>query len=356
MSEQTGRETVNILIVDDVEVNRFILRNIIMDMGYQPVLAENGLQALKLFPRYKPRLVLLDVAMPEMNGYELCKILKADAEFRDVPIIFISAYDDEKDIVKGFDSGGEDYITKPFIPEEIKARVGLHLRLYESNRSLAENNRRLQTLINEQVRQIEQEKKRVLYALANVARENSYYAEGHMERLQYNCRILASAMQLSSLYEQVISDSYIDSIELSVPLCDVGNVAIPMEILKKKGALTEEEMRIMRGHTTIGAKILEDIKVSGDYNDFIQMSAEIALSHHENWDGSGYPNGKSSNDIPLSAQIVALVSGYCALTEKRTYREAYDREKALEIMQDDADVKYNPDIFKIFRKISRQLR
>lgn len=355
MSDINGKENVNILIVDDVEVNRFILRNIIMDMGYQPVLAENGLQALKLFPRCNPKLVLLDVAMPEMDGYELCKILKADAKTRDVPIIFISAYDDEKDIVKGFDCGGEDYITKPFITEEIKARVGLHLRLYESNRSFAESNRRLQTLINEQVKQIEQEKKRVLYALANVARENAYYADGHMERLQYNCRILASAMQLSNTYEQLISDSYIDSIELSVPLCDVGNVAIPMEILKKKGRLSEEETRIMRGHTNIGAKILEDLKVEGDYNDFIEMSAEIALSHHENWDGSGYPNGRRGNEIPLCAQIVAIVSGYCALTEKRTYRDAYDREQALAIMQEDAAVKYNPDIFEIFRKISRQL-
>lgn len=356
MSEQTGKETTNILIVDDVEANRFILRNIIMDMGYQPILAENGLQALKIFPRCKPRLMLLDIAMPEMDGFELCRILKADPATRDVPIIFISAFDEEEDIIKGFELGGEDYVTKPFIPEEIKARVGLHLRLYDSNHSLAESNRKLQTLINEQVRQIEQEKKRVLYALANVARENSYYAEGHMERLQYNCRILASAMQLSTLYEQVISDTYIDSIELSVPLCDLGNVAIPMEILKKKGALSDEEMRIMQSHTITGAKILEDIKVGGDYNDFIEMSAEIALSHHENWDGSGYPAGKKGMEIPLSAQIVSIVSAYCALTEERTYRDAYDREGALDIMQRDADTKFNPDIFQIFRKISRQLR
>lgn len=355
MNEVTGKEPSNILIVDDVETNRFILRNIIIDMGYQPVLAENGMQALKMFPCCQPKLVLLDVAMPEMSGFELCRILKANPATKDVPIIFISAFDEEEDIVKGFALGGEDYITKPFIQEEIKARVGLHLRLYDSNHNFAESNRRLQTLINEQVRQLEQEKKRVLYALANVARENSYYAKGHMERLQYNCRILASAMQLSTLYEQVISDTYIDSIELSVPLCDLGNVAIPMEILKKKGKLSDEERRIMRNHTTIGAKILADIKVTGDYNDFIEMSEEIALSHHENWDGSGYPEGRKGDEIPLSAQIVAVVSDYCALTENRTYREAFDRESALEVMQKGADVKYNPDIFNIFKKISRQL-
>lgn len=355
MSEQIAKETTNILIVDDVEANRFILKNIITDMGYQPVLAANGVQALKIFPRCKPKLMLLDIAMPEMDGYEVCKILKEDPTTRDVPIIFISAFDEEEDIVRGFDLGGEDYITKPFIQEEIKARVNLHLRLYETSHNLTESNRKLQTLINEQVRQIEQEKKRVLYALANVARENSNYSEEHMERLRYNCRILASAMQLSNQYEQIISDMYIDSIELSVPLCDVGNVAIPTEILKKKGALTEEEMNAMRRHTILGAKILEDIKAGGDYNEFVEMSAEIALSHHENWDGSGYPYGKKGNEIPLSAQIVSVVSAYCALTEKRTYREAYERENAIVIMQEDANIKYNPDIFMIFKKIARQL-
>ncbi len=294
--------------------------------------------------------------MPEMDGYELCKILKGNPDTRDVPIIFISAFDDEKDIVKGFSLGGEDYITKPFIPEEIKARVGMHLKLYETNQKLMETNRRLQTSINEQLKQIEQEKKHVLYALANVARENSYYEEGHMERLQYNCRILAQAMQLSPLYEHIISDTYVETIELSAPLCDLGNVAIPIEILKKKSMLTEDEMNVMKEHTTIGAKILQDIRATGDYNYFIQMSVDIAHYHHENWDGSGYPTGRSGDDIPLPAQIVALVSAYCALTEQRAYREPYDRAKALEIMQIDAGKKFNTDIFGIFRKVSRQLR
>ena len=131
-----SREKVCILIVDDVEANRFILRNIIMDMGYQPVLAENGVQALKIFPRCHPQLILLDIAMPQMNGYEFCKIMKSNADTRDIPIIFISAFDDESDIEKGFALGGEDYITRPFIPEEIKARVGVRLKLYDANQRL----------------------------------------------------------------------------------------------------------------------------------------------------------------------------------------------------------------------------
>lgn len=351
-----SREKVCILIVDDVEANRFILRNIIMDMGYQPVLAENGVQALKIFPRCHPQLILLDIAMPQMNGYEFCKIMKSNADTRDIPIIFISAFDDESDIEKGFALGGEDYITRPFIPEEIKARVGVRLKLYDANQRLLESNRKLQLVVNEQIKQIEQEKKTVLYALANIARENSFYDEKHLERLQHNCKMLAQAMQLSEAYEQVISDTYIEALELSAPLCDVGNVAVPIEILKKKSHLTEGEMDIMKTHTTIGAQILQDINATGDYNDFIQVAVDVTRYHHENWDGSGYPSGKKGEEIPLSAQIVALVSTYCALTERRTYREAYSREEALNIMEADAGSKFNADIYQIFKKISRQLR
>ena len=353
--DNENKDKVCILIVDDVEANRFILRNIIVEMGYQPILAENGVQALKIFPKCRPQLILLDISMPEMDGFEFCKIMKSNADSRDVPIIFISAFDDESDIEKGFSLGGEDYVTRPFIPEEIKARVGVRLKLYDANQKLIESNRKLQMVVNEQLKQIEQEKKTVLYALANVARENSFYDEKHLERLQYNCKILGQAMQLSRLYEHIVSDTYIEALELSAPLCDVGNVAVPMEILKKKSHLTEGEMNIMKTHTTVGAKILQDISATGDYNDFIKVAVDVARYHHENWDGSGYPNGVSGDDIPLSAQIVALVSTYCALTERRTYREPYSREESLEIMQADAGSKFNEDIFQIFKKISRQL-
>lgn len=353
--DEMNRGKPRILIVDDVEANRFVLRNIIVDMGYQPILAENGVQALRMFEKCPPQLVLLDISMPEMDGYELCSILKGNPETQNIPVIFISAYDEPQDVVKGFAAGGEDYITKPFIQEVVKARVGVHLKLYEVNWNLKESNRRLKTSIDEQLRQLEMEKKNMLYALANIARENSLYEDAHMERLQYNCRILAQGMQLSPRYEHIISDTYIDTIELAVPLCDVGNVAIPMEILQKKAALTESEFEIMKTHTTIGAKILRDISTSGDYNDFVQMSVDIANYHHENWNGSGYPSGRSGEEIPLSAQIVALVSAYCALTEKRIYRDSYTREEALEIMEADAGTKFNPYIFEICRKISRQL-
>ena len=357
VNDELGKKTIpRVLIVDDVEANRFVLRDIIVDMGYQPVLAENGAQALKLVERHKMQLIILDVAMPIMDGYEFCERIKEDTDNRDIPIIFISAFDNPEDIVKGFSLGGGDYITKPFVPEIVKARVNLHLQLYEANRDLQEINRQLQSSIHAQLKQLEIERKNVLYALIRVASENACYEEAHIEKLCYNCRILTEAMQLSAKYGHMISDTYIDTIELAIPLGDLGNVAIPTNILQKADTLTPEESEIMQTHTTIGAKILTDVQEAiGCSNDFLKMSIEIAKYHHENWDGSGYPNGVKGDNIPLSAQIVSLVSEYCALTENRVYRGAHDKEETFKVMEADVGTKFNPDIFEIMRKIARQL-
>lgn len=353
--EKNIKNIAKILIVDDVDTNRFVLRDIIREMGHQPILTENGMQALKVVERVRPQLIILDVAMPEMDGHEFCKIMKDREETKDIPIIFISAFDDPSDVVEGFNIGGEDYITKPFIPEIVKARVKLHLKLHDANVQLQEVNRLLQVSVSEQLRQLEMEKKNVLYALTRVERENACYDEDHMERLCYNCRVLAEAMQLSEEFEDAISDSYLDTIELAAPLCDLGNVAIPTEILQKTESLSQEDTAVIHTHTTIGARILQDIHNTGDYNDFLQMSIDIAHYHHENWDGSGYPCGKKGNEIPLSAQIVAVVSAYCAITETRVYRGSYTIEEALEMLEADSGRKFNPAIFQILKMIYRQL-
>ncbi len=348
VGKDTDKET--ILIVDDIETNRVILEEIIKDMGGFPVLAKSGEEALVKVGACDPQLILSDISMPGMDGYELCRILKNDEKTKNIPIVFISAFDAPEDIIEGFSLGGEDYITKPFIPEVVQARVGVHLRLHVARRELKEMNRRLQVSVNEQIKQMEMEKKSVLYAMANIAAVNSDYAKEHVKRLGHNCGILAQGMQLSPVFEDKISDTYIDTIEIAAPLCDIGNIGISKEILQKKGELTEEESSIIQNHTKIGAKLLRDIYVNSDYNDFINAAIDIAHYHHENWDGSGYPDGLKGERIPLGAQIVAIVDRYCALTEKN----AHTREEALEIMSKEADTRFNPDIFKICCKISRQ--
>lgn len=354
MEQKIGKTVPIVLIADDVEANRFMLKNIISEMGNQAVLAENGMQAVKLAQRMKPQLIILDIAMPEMDGYEACEKLKEDPDTRDIPIVFISALDDPNDIVRGFSLGGEDYIVKPFISEIVKARVGLHLKLSEANRRMAEMNRQLQVSIGEQLQKMDTERKNVLYALLRVARENACYDEDNMNRLSYNSRLLAEAMQLSTKYDHLISDSYVDTIELAAPLCDLGNLAIPTDILQKQGTLTEEEKKTMQTHTTIGAHIISDIVAAGMDNRMLQMAIEITHFHHENWDGSGYPEGRKESEIPLAAQIVSITSAFCALTEDRRYRGSFGMEEAIQIMEQEQN-KYNPEILSILKKIVRQL-
>lgn len=340
-----------VLIVDDVEINRVILEEIIHNIGCRSALAESGEEALRLVKEVSPQLILSDISMPGMNGYELCSRLKESEETREIPVIFISAFDASEDIVEGFSHGGEDYITKPFIPEEVQARVSVHLKLHEVTSELKAMNRRLQISVNEQLKQMEQEKKNVLYALAGIAAQNSLCGKERIRRLKENCRTLAQGMQLSPLFEEVISDTYIDTVELAAPLCDIGNIGVPRELLSKKTELSEEDAAIVQSHTSIGAKLLSDLYGSSDYNDFIHISVEIIRSHHERWDGSGYPAGLRGKEIPLAAQIVAVAARYCELTAEG----GTGREEALAIMREESGIQFNPDIFEICCKISRQL-
>ena len=309
-----------VLIVDDVESNRLILGEIIKSMGHCPVLAEGAREALSIIQKHPPQLVLTDISMPDMDGYELCRVLKGNENTKHIPVIFISAFDNPQAIVEGLSYGGEDYITKPFVPEVIKARVDVHLRLNEARQELLEMNRRLKASVDEQLRQMELEKKNILYALANVAVKDLGEEEGYARRLSANCRILAQGMQLSPVFGDKVSDDFIETVEMAAP-------------------------------TTIGANLLCDLYVNHDYNDFIGISADVIRYHHENWDGSGYPDGMAGNDIPLAAQIVSTMARYTGLTGTG----GAGRKEALAAMEQEAGIRTNPEIFGICSKISRQL-
>lgn len=340
----------SVLIVDDVESNRMILEEIIKSMGCEPMLAESGEHALELLKEFSPHLILTDISMPGMDGYELCRILKSRENTREIPVVFISAFDEPEDIVNGFRLGGEDYITKPFIPELVQVRVNVYLRLYEAKQELMEMNRRLQVSVEEQLNQMELEKKNILHAMANIASQNAGYEKEHIVRLRSNCRTLSLGMQLSPLFEDKVSDTFIETLELAAPLCDIGNLGIPVDILQRKGELTPEEEAVFKTHAELGANLLGDLCVSSDYNDFISTAIDVVRHHHENWDGSGYPGGLQGDQIPLAAQIVAVVDRYCELTADKSCT----REEALAVMAEESGLKFNPDIIEICRKISRQ--
>lgn len=244
-----------VLIVDDVEINREILDGIIKDMGYSTVLAENGAQALERIREGLPNLVLTDISMPEMDGYELCSALKANVETRDIPIIFISAFDATEDIVKGFGIGGGDYITKPFIPELVRARVKVHLKLYEATLQVREANRRLQVSVKEQLKQMEQERKDMLYALAGVAAEYSSHGKDYIERMRHNCRVLAQSMQISPLFDDVISDSFKAAKEIAAGRVDIELVKYHND---EFGELVDEYQHVIN-NTKYQSKVAEEV-------------------------------------------------------------------------------------------------
>ena len=339
-----------VLIVDDVESNRMILEEIIRSMGCEPMLAESGEQALELLNGSEPHLILTDISMPGMDGYELCRILKSNEKTREIPIVFISAFDEPEDIINGFRLGGEDYITKPFIPELVQVRVNVYLRLYEAKQELMEMNRRLQASVSEQLNQMEMEKKNILYAIANIPAQNAGYEKEHNVRLRSNCRTLSLGMQLSPLFGDKISDTFIETLELAATLRDIGNLGIPMDIFRKKGGLAPEEEAVLKTHAELGANLLRDLCASSDYNDFMSTAIDVVRYHHENWDGSGYPEGLAGDQIPLAAQIVSVADRYCDLTANGSRT----REEALAVMTEEAGRKFNPDIIGICHKISRQ--
>ena len=342
-----------ILIVEDNQGTNKAICEYMKEAGHTLFSAFTGSEALKIFREKELDIIVLDIMLPEMSGIV---VLHEIRKVSNIPVIMLTALDDEYTQSNSFDEMADDYITKPFIHEVVQARVMVHLKMADMNQELQNVNRKLASSIQEQLKQMEQEKKNVLYALSRVARENSSYDVNHMNRLQYNSKILAQAMQLSPIFESRISDSFIETIELAAPLCDIGNVAIPSGILQKNGSLTEKEQEVMKTHTTVGAKILKDVQEQGDYNDFVQMSIDIANFHHENWDGTGYPQNLSGDEIPLSAQIVAIVSAYCALTEERIYRKAFTRASAIEILEGEAGTKFNSAVFDICRRVSKQFK
>lgn len=368
--EKTGRAEV--FIVDDMEINRIVLEEIIREMDCEPVSFASGEEALaQLRSLWKkggilPRLILTDISMPGMDGFELCRILKGHENTRSIPIIFISAYNNSSDIVEGFSKGCEDYITKPFISEEVKARVGLHLKLHAVTRELREMNRHLQVSVREQVRQMEQEKKNFLCALAGIVERSAGYDSAFMERLKSNCRTLAQGMQLSPMFEEKISDTFIDTIELAAALCDIGYLGVAERTPAGEGARGEALAKAEpagedtlagsaqeeRRHTLTGAKLISDLQRGSEPNDFLGIAQEIIHYHHENWDGSGYPEGRKEEEIPLSARIVSVVSRYCELTGK----EGFSRQEALGQMEKEVRIRFDPDIYRICCRISRQLR
>ncbi len=340
-----------IMIVDDTPANLRMLEEMLKGQGYRVVAFPKGESAIKAAFRNPPDLILLDIRMPEMDGYEVCRQLKTDERLRDIPVIFISALRETLDMVKAFDVGGVDYVAKPFRFEEVQARVETHLQIRRMQKELEKHNLNLQELVREQVREISEAQMAMIFALAKLAESRDDGTGKHLERVQTYCAVLAKQVLEASPYELSVDSGFVENIFYASPLHDIGKVGIADSILLKPGKLTDEEFEIMKTHALIGARTLEAVREKYPNNGFINMGIEIARSHNERWDGSGYPDGLSGEKIPLSARIMAIADVYDALRSERSYKPAYSHEESTEIIKKEAGTQFDPELIEIYKSL-----
>jgi len=323
----------DILIVDDTVANLQLLSNLLKEEGYKVRPATSGKLALQAVQQVKPDLILLDIKMPEMDGYEVCQILKSTPEHRDIPILFISALTDADDKVKAFKTGGVDYIAKPFQVEEVKARVATHLQLKEYHDHLEEKIKdglsEIQILNQEMIAT----QSEVIFTMGEICETRSHETGMHVRRVSEYSYLLA---KLAGVAEAEL-------IKQTAPMHDIGKVAIPDSILNKPGPLTNDEWGVMRSHSRLGYQMLD---VSD--REMFKMAALIALHHHEKWDGSGYPDGLKGEDIPIAGRIVAIADVFDALGNDRCYKKAWPLDKILELLNEDKGKAFEPRLIDLF--------
>ena len=340
------------MIIDDTPENLQILNAMLRRKGYGVSAFPQGPMALAAARRKSPDLILLDINMPEMNGYEVCEAAKADPALKEIPIVFISALSDTDDKVRAFRCGGVDYITKPFQMEEVYARVDTHLQLHRSRQVMRQFNETLQARVEAQVEEINKSQLAMIFAMAKLSHTRDDDTGMHLERVQHLCRLLAAALAGRPAFAETITPGYIEAIFHASPLHDLGKVGIVDAILLKPGPLTREEFEIMKTHTTIGAETLASVHKQYPNNAFVAMGIDIAHFHHEKWDGSGYPKGLAGTDIPLSARIMALVDVYEALRARRPYKAPFPHDKSKAILIEGRGKHFDPAIVDGFLDIA----
>ena len=340
-AKQTDAVCGNILVVDDVPANLTLLSGMLREKGHRVRPVPSGKLALKAVEHEPPDLILLDITMPEMDGFEVCRRLKEDVKSRDIPIIFISALTETLDKVKAFGSGGVDYVTKPFQFEEVEARVETHLKLRRYQLHLEE-------LVQEKVKEISDSQLSTIFALSKLSESRDKETGSHLERVQIYCKMLAEALSREEPYGDVIDAAFINDIFNAAPLHDIGKVASPDHVLLKASKLTDEEFAIMKQHALVGANTMESVQQKYDKNAFIKMGISIARSHHEHWDGTGYPDALEGDKTPLAARIMAVADVYDALRSTRCYKGSFSRELSRKIIEDGSGTQFDPVLVKTF--------
>lgn len=338
-----------ILLVDDLVENLKLLVNIFHTHDYEIIIAKNGQEALDIVDNAKPDLILLDVNMPIKNGYEVCQELKENPHTKNIPIIFLTALNDIKDEKKGLALGAVDFITKPFSPDIVQARVKNHLELkdYQDN---------LEELVKISVREKENVQRVAIDALAILAEYRDNETGGHIIRTREYVGLLANHLKTHKKFKSYLNDENIEMLYNSAPLHDIGKVAIKDMILLKPDRLTEEEMEEMKLHAYFGFRALDKAERKLDGKSFLSMAKEMAYSHHERYDGTGYPRSLKGEDIPIPGRFMAVADVYDALISKRVYKAPFAHSKSVEIIASESGKAFDPDIVEAFLALQEDFR
>ncbi|KLN66589.1 MULTISPECIES: response regulator [Vibrio] len=346
----------SVLVVDDNAENRVLLSSLLKP-HHKVVVATSGQQALSICQKQAPDIVLLDIMMPEMDGYEVCEKLKANPKTQHIPVIFLTAKTQIEDEQRGFEVGAVDYILKPISPPTLLSRINTHLKLRFTMEELSEQNDHLEERVRKRTRELEMLQDATIGAMASLAETRDNETGNHIRRTQNYVKLLAEELLLNGYYTDELNPESIELLYKSAPLHDIGKVGIPDSVLLKPGKLTDEEFQLMKFHTTLGRAVLLTVEDSIDFKcDFLQTAKEIAYSHQEKWDGGGYPEGLSDYDIPLSARLMAVADVYDALISERVYKPAFSHDKAVSIIAEGAGTHFEPLLVDTFLAIEDKFR
>ncbi len=315
-----------VLVVDDTPENITILASTLSE--YNVKAARSGAKAIAIARSAMPDIILLDIMMPGMDGYTTCKLLKGDPRTRNIPVIFITAMNDVSNEAKGFALGAVDYITKPISPPIVQARVRTHLQLYDQNRAL-------ETRVAQRTRELNESRLEIIHRLGLAAEFRDNETGMHVVRISKYCRLLARAIGLD--------DIEVELLQQASPMHDVGKIGVPDKVLLKPGKLDAEERALMEKHCEIGAKIIGEQAIP-----LFQTARTVALTHHERWDGSGYPRGLAGEQIPMEGRIVAIADVFDALISERPYKQAWPLDQAVQFIQENAGLHFDPMLVEVF--------
>jgi len=336
-----------IIMVDDDITNLTVARNNLAGK-YDVATVPSGAKLFQILEKITPTLILLDIEMPEMDGYEVLKVLKSKEKTAHIPVIFLTAKIDPENEVEGLNLGAVDYITKPFSRELLTKRIDLHIQFEKQKRELANYNLNLESEVDKQTRTVIELQSAILKTVAELVECRDSITGGHIERTQHYLSLLVDFLLEHNIYTEELSSWDIGLFIMSSQLHDVGKISIKDDLLMKPGKLTGEEFEEMKKHTLFGVDIIRKIEGSTTDNEFLLYAETLAGSHHEKWDGKGYPYGLKGEEIPLQGRLMAIVDVYDALTNDRPYKKAFTHEESTEIIRKENGTHFDPSIGNVF--------